>query len=61
MISSILLQMFLESISFHLDAVREISQRAYDHNEFYKNKMDEAGVHPRDIAGLSDLRKAYHF
>ncbi len=42
---------------FHLDAVREISQRAYDHNEFYKNKMDEAGVHPRDIAGLSDLKK----
>ena len=32
---------------FHLDAVREISKRAYENNEFYKSKMDAAGVHPQ--------------
>jgi phenylacetate-CoA ligase len=42
---------------FHLDAIREISQRAYENNEFYKKKMDAAGVLPQDIKSLSDLVK----
>ena len=42
---------------FHFDAIREISQRAYENNEFYKKKMDAAGVLPQDIKSLSDLVK----
>lgn len=29
----------------------------YDHVEFYRNKMKEAGVEPEDIKGIEDLHK----
>ena len=29
----------------------------YDHVEFYRNRMDEAGVKPEDIHGIEDLHK----
>ena len=32
-------------------------QYVYDHVKFYHDKMDEAGVKPQDIQGLSDLSK----
>ncbi|MGN0298014.1 MAG: phenylacetate--CoA ligase family protein [Lachnospiraceae bacterium] len=32
-------------------------QYVYDHVEFYRNRMNEAGVHPEDIHGIEDLHK----
>lgn len=32
-------------------------QYVYDHVKFYHDKMDEAGVKPQDVQGLSDLAK----
>ena len=29
----------------------------YDHVEFYRNRMDEAGVKPEDVHGIEDLHK----
>jgi len=31
--------------------------RAYEHNDTYRKKFDEAGVHPDDFRNLEDLRK----
>lgn len=32
-------------------------QHVYDNVEFYRNKMDEAGIKPEDIHGIEDLHK----
>ncbi len=42
---------------FHLDSIREISKKAYKDNEFYRNKMDQAGIHPNQIKTLEDLQR----
>ena len=34
---------------FHLDAVREISQRAYENNEFYKKKWMRQEYFPKTL------------
>lgn len=42
---------------FQKEALREMVARAYNHNSFYRQKMDVAGVNPRDINDLADLSK----
>lgn len=42
---------------FQRDALKEIITTAYKKCEFYRNKMDEAGVSPKDIRELSDISK----
>ena len=46
-----------------LQSERLVAQvkHVYDNVEFYRNKMDEAGVKPEDIHGIEDLHAAvYH-
>lgn len=42
---------------FQTEALRTIAARAYKHNSFYRDKMTQAGVKPRDIKSLADLVK----
>ena len=32
-------------------------KHVYDNVEFYRNRMDEAGIKPEDIHGIEDLHK----
>jgi len=40
---------------FQKESLREMVDRAYNHNSFYRQKMDRAGVKPGDVSDLSDL------
>lgn len=42
---------------FQQEALRELVNRAYNHNPFYHEKMDRQGVKPQDINSLEDLAK----
>ncbi|TLM97930.1 phenylacetate--CoA ligase, partial [bacterium] len=42
---------------FQTEALRAIVTRAYKHNAFYRKKMLQARVKPRDIKSLTDLAK----
>ncbi|MCL6477404.1 MAG: AMP-binding protein [Peptococcaceae bacterium] len=42
---------------FHAEALRELVNRAYNHNSFYHEKMVRQGVKPQDINSLDDLAK----
>lgn len=44
-------------LKFQKEALREAVIRAYDKSPFYRHKMTEAGVKPRDIKNLNDLFK----
>lgn len=37
--------------------LKNLVEKLYTHVPFYKNKLDAAGVHPRDIKSLSDISK----
>ncbi|RPF53430.1 phenylacetate--CoA ligase family protein [Aquisalibacillus elongatus] len=43
--------------AFQEESLIEITKRAYDHCEFYRNKMDQLQVSPEDIQELKDLNK----
>ena len=43
--------------SLQLERMRASLQHAYNNSPFYKARFDEAGVHPTDLEGLSDLAK----
>ncbi|MFQ5718239.1 MAG: phenylacetate--CoA ligase family protein [Acidobacteriota bacterium] len=46
----------LEQLRTHqFTALRRLVQAAYDHTPFYRARLDEAGVHPRDLKSLDDL------
>lgn len=48
--------MSIEAITeFQTEALQVIAARAYNHNAFYREKMDQAGVTPQDIRSLADL------
>jgi len=40
----------------HLTRVQALLHHAYDASDFYRRKLDAAGVHPRDIRSLDDLK-----
>jgi len=40
----------------HLARVQALLHHAYDASDFYRRKLDAAGVHPRDIRNLDDLK-----
>jgi phenylacetate-CoA ligase len=40
-----------------LQRLQAIVERAYTHNQFYRQLYDEAGVRPSDIKSLEDIRK----
>lgn len=40
-----------------LKKLQETVRRAYDHCEFYRKKLDNAGVKPEDIKSLADIAK----
>jgi phenylacetate-CoA ligase len=51
-------QMSAEQLSaFHGESVKEIVKRAYEGSQFYRDKMDAAGVKPEDFTDISDLSK----
>jgi phenylacetate-CoA ligase len=40
----------------HLARVQALLHHAYDASDFYRRKLDGAGIHPRDIRSLDDLK-----
>ena len=46
-----------ERKELQLKKLRETVARAYKNCEFYRNKMDQAGVKPEDIQTLEDISK----
>lgn len=42
---------------YHLASLQEIVNKAYEKNEFYRQKLDEVNMKPNDIMQLSDLSK----
>src|SRR5437588_11611771 len=43
--------------TLQLERLKAIVERAYSHNQFYRNLYDEAGVKPSDIKSLEDIQK----
>ncbi len=43
--------------ALQLKYLQNIVERAYTHNQFYRQLYDEAGVKPSDITSLADIRK----
>ena len=43
--------------NYQLKGLQWTVQHAYDGSPFYQNRLDEAGVRPRDIRSLDDLQK----
>jgi phenylacetate-CoA ligase len=43
--------------TLQLERLQAIVERAYTHNQFYRQLYDEAGVRPADIQTLDDIRK----
>ena len=46
-----------EISALQLDRMKWSLGHAYDNSRFYRNRFDEAGVHPSDLKTLSDLAK----
>src|SRR6184192_888008 len=42
---------------YHYEALKELVSRAFEKCEFYRDKMNAAGVKPEDIKSLNDLEK----
>ncbi|MBO1512158.1 phenylacetate--CoA ligase family protein [Metabacillus bambusae] len=42
---------------YHLESLKQIVQKAYEKNDFYREKLDEVDVKPTDIQQVSDLSK----
>ena len=43
--------------AFQIEALQEVVKRAYENSPFYKRKMSQAGISPRDITAPADLAK----
>jgi phenylacetate-CoA ligase len=43
--------------SYHADSLAALVRRAYERNDFYREKMDRAGVSPDDIRSLADISR----
>ena len=43
--------------AFQLDGLKWTVNHAYEHSEFYRGKLDEAGIGPGDIRSLEDLSR----
>ncbi|MFD2214431.1 phenylacetate--CoA ligase family protein [Metabacillus endolithicus] len=43
--------------SYHLESLKHIVKNAYENNEFYRQKLDEVNMKPKDIKSVSDLSK----
>ncbi|MCY0989612.1 AMP-binding protein [Nannocystis sp. ILAH1] len=46
-----------EMVSYQTESLTAIVRRAYDKSPFYRAKMEQAGVGPREVQRLDDLRK----
>ena len=42
---------------FHEDALKNILNFAYNNNTFYRQKMDNIKIHPKDFNNLDDISK----
>ncbi|QRK10778.1 AMP-binding protein [Archangium violaceum] len=42
---------------YQREALEAVVRRAYDHSSFYREKMDRAGVSPKDIESLEDITR----